>query len=250
MFTHSLHGGVDVRRDDVLNRGSLLACAGRVVAIAQSSAIDFYDASDVTDTSNVLGDGTCKLHFICTAPITDITSPVTVLSVAFLHGGLLAVCGSCSRGTVVHAYKLAFTSTNADKRPFSTDVAYAAAPSLATHALPRLVFRAALPAGSVVHLLPHPTVVHTLGVLVAGDSAVRFYDCTPASDAVVPALLDCTAGVVAHPTDSPVTRACISRDGHVLAVATEGREIALYRLLSAPMQGTSRTLLRGEHHLS
>ncbi len=110
-FFHALHGSSRARNaDDIAatlsslstssaGHGSLLASCGRLVCVAMNTHVDVYDAHDVSEMSAVLGAGACKMRFICSFPVTDISDPVRVSSIAFLRGGLLATAGSCIRGT-------------------------------------------------------------------------------------------------------------------------------------------------------
>lgn len=110
-FFHALHGSSRARNaDDIAatlsssstssaGHGSLLASCGRLVCVAMNTHVDVYDAHDVSEMSAVLGAGACKMRFICSFPVTDISDPVRVSSIAFLRGGLLAIAGSCIRGT-------------------------------------------------------------------------------------------------------------------------------------------------------
>jgi len=110
-FFHSLHGSSRARNaDDIAatlsspstscaGHGSLLSSCGRIVCVAMHTHIDVYDTHDVSEMSAVLGPGSCKMRFICSFPVTDISDPVRISSVIFLRGGLLALAGSCVRGT-------------------------------------------------------------------------------------------------------------------------------------------------------
>ena len=100
VVTHALHGGLAVPLSTALTGGSLLAAAGRVVAVAPlgSASVDLYDAHDVAELSAVLGPGSVRLRFLASFAVTDVVQPVTVHALAFLRGGLLAVTGVCARG--------------------------------------------------------------------------------------------------------------------------------------------------------
>jgi len=105
-FTHALHGGSRARSAAEVaaqlasgSGGSLLAACGRLVCVAQHAHVDVYDAHDANEMSAVLGAGSCKLRFLCSFPVADIADAVSISALAFLRGGLLAVAGTCARGT-------------------------------------------------------------------------------------------------------------------------------------------------------
>jgi len=137
---------------------------------------------------------------------------------------------------VVHAYRLSFTTSLARGATSSSALPGAAAPPLETAALPQLVFRAALghlrsPAGApaVPLLLAHPVAPHVLCVVVPSDSAARFYDVAPASDAGGGGG-DCSAGAVGLRSGEAVCAAALSRDGALLALASTGARVAVFAL--------------------
>ncbi len=128
---------------------------------------------------------------------------------------------------------------------------------LETRAVPQLVFRAALghllsPTGApaVPQVLAHPRLPGVLAVAVPGDTAVRFYDCSPpptsssASPAGHLAPLDCSLGAIPLPQPLPpaatITRLAFSRDGAYLAVATTALTMTVFALeipLAAAAEG-------------
>ena len=117
-----------------------------------------------------------------------------------------------------------------------SDLSVSAASYIELEALPQLVFRAPLGQASSVQIFPHPTLSCVLGVILSGDSAVRFVDVTPAPDVSVPSVSDCSAGYIEHPDanggggGTEITRASISRDGSVLVCGTALHEILVYSL--------------------
>ena len=124
----------------------------------------------------------------------------------------------------------------------SSELSVSAASYVELEALPQLMFRAPLGQASSVQLFSHPTLNCVLGVILSGDSAVRFVDVTPAPDVSVPTAADCSAGYVEHPDvdgggsgrvsgGTEITRATISRDGAILVCATALNEILVYSLL-------------------
>ena len=134
------------------------------------------------------------------------------------------------------------TTNNNDASRRSSDLLVSAASYVELEALPQLVFRAPLGQASSVQIFPHPTLSCVLGVILSGDSAVRFVDVTPAPDVSVPSASDCSAGFVQHPDASgtgerrgggggtEITRASISRDGLVLVCGTALHEILVFSL--------------------
>ena len=131
---------------------------------------------------------------------------------------------------MIHAYKLSFTSTLGT---CDSALSQSAAPSLETKALPQLVFRAALGAlggGNAVPLIvAHPTRPALLGVVVPGDTAVRFFDVSPPSARGQEVALgtDCSAGVAELASRTAIARAAFSRDGSVLAIADTSARVTV-----------------------
>jgi len=260
VLTHALHGGGGGPRGGLPawwpGGAARVAAAGRVVVVARGGAgLDVYDAGDAADTGAALGPGSARLSFVAGLPVHDLGQPVAVAALAFARGGVLALAGvTPGERVVVHAYKLAFSSS-ALSRAFPVTGSAAGGGSatgaggggggarLDTAALPQLVFRAALPAGAGVTLLPHPGRDHTLGVLLAGDAAVRFFDVAPPGEGGGAGLggvgggsgggdgpggAGAALGGVEGATGAPFVAAAFSRDGRVLAAATEDGEIAVY----------------------
>lgn len=105
VFTHTLHGQAalppsgDGASAGAVPRQTLVAAAGRIVAVAQGDSVHLYDSHDTADLGAVLGSGACKLRFLCAFPVRDIADPVTVAAITFLRGGHLALAGTAARGT-------------------------------------------------------------------------------------------------------------------------------------------------------
>jgi hypothetical protein len=131
VYTHALPGRPS-ELDDLLRCQSRVACFGRVVAVAGTSSIDFYDSNTVVELSTVLdaGDdrtvvhknynatrvklrdestddasscfwcsGSCKLGLLSTWPIQDGGHSVDISTLCFLRSGLLAMAGTIGRSS-------------------------------------------------------------------------------------------------------------------------------------------------------
>ena len=154
---------------------------------------------------------------------------------------------------MVHAYKLSFTSSvggalttrglfesaaavpsmlrgGDEGAAISSALAVASADEIELQALPQLVYRAALGVSAAAQLLSHPAIDNVLGVVLAGDSALRFVDCSPAPDVAVSAAADCSAGSIGVDGGAEIVGAAISRDGAVLSLATAERELLVFSL--------------------
>jgi hypothetical protein len=99
VVTHAIHGQLSASADVATRRGALVSSCGRLVAVGSGEHVHLYDAHDASDFSDVLGAGSCKLRFLCSFPVTDIASAVTVHALHFLKGGHLVLSGACDKGT-------------------------------------------------------------------------------------------------------------------------------------------------------
>jgi hypothetical protein len=102
VWQHSYHGAgaAALAPSQAASRQSLIAASGRLLAVCSPGAlaVDLFDACDAADLSGVLGPGRCKLRFLASFPLLDISDAVAVQALCFLRGGLLALAGTCSRG--------------------------------------------------------------------------------------------------------------------------------------------------------
>ncbi|RYG52610.1 hypothetical protein EON66_09605 [archaeon] len=191
-----------------------ISATHRLLAVAAGTSIDVYDAFQVSTVpplnSGRLASPPARAKLLCSLPIHDKGVCVDVSSLLFLKGNSLAVAGYCDHGMVVHVYRLVVTASAGTPPPaaappantayaaggevergsglsaFSSPLSIATAPQYSINLLPHIIFRAVLPPGERgVQLVPHPYSAHAFGIVLAGDTALRFYDASPSPAAHV-----------------------------------------------------------------
>ena len=110
VYSHAVHATAAHPLSEAAAPHSLLAASGRLVALCApgAQAVDLFDAADVAELSAVLGPGRCKLRFIASFPVSDISDAVSVHALTFLRGGALALAGTCARGAGAFCFFFAF----------------------------------------------------------------------------------------------------------------------------------------------